>query len=553
MSKMIKVNFRNIANMEFPIDTPYKDIAKHFQNYFEYPILAVKVDNDIFDLSEKISKKCNIDFVDRTSLAGNHIYRKSLQFILVLAIKRLYGMEQEILIDHSVSKGVFCELVDKKINKEILKEIETEMKKIIKEDLTFVKISASRIDSIKYFRKMKRYDKVKVLKYISNTYINLYRVDTLYDYYFSEMAPSTGYIDTFGLTLIEDKGFILSHPDIFNPECVLPYKHHKKVFDKFFNYTDWGRKIRISNAADLNEIISLGKYADLIRVSEAYYESQLSKIAEDIYQKADKIKVVLLAGPSSSGKTTTSKRLETYLRSKGLVPHQISMDDYFVNREETPKDENGEYDFESIKAVDIDLLNRQLSKLLDGEKVLLPEFNFILGKREYKDKWLKLEENDIIIIEGIHALNDISTVSIEDDRKYKIYISPLSQLNVDNHNYTRTSDTRKLRRIVRDNKYRGHSASATLKMWSKIKDGEEKYIYPYQDNVNAVINSALIYEIAVLKTYAEPLLFSVEEDDPMYPEAIRLINYLRNYLPMPSDDVPSNSILREFIGGSVYE
>ena len=366
------------------------------------------------------------------------------------------------------------------------------------------------------------------------------------------MAPSTKYIDKFGLTLIDENGFVLSHPDLHNPECVLPYKHHKKVFDTFYHYCQWGKKIQVSNAADLNRIVANGEYGDLIRLSEAYYESQLSKIADDIYSKSDKIKVVLIAGPSSSGKTTSSKRLETYLRSKGLVPHQISTDDYFLNRVDTPKDENGEYDFETIDALDIDLLNKQLSKLLDGERVLLPQYNFILGKREYKNKWLQLEENDIIIIEGIHALNDLTTLSIDNNRKYKIFISPLSQVNVDNHNYIRTSDTRKLRRIVRDNKYRGHNASETLKMWSKIKQGENKYIYPYQDNVDAVINSALIYEIGILKTYVEPLLFSVEEDDPFYPEAIRLINFLRNFLPIPSEDVPANSILREFIGGSVY-
>lgn len=551
--RSIKVNFRNMISMEFPVDTPYKEIASHFQSYFEYPILAVKVDNDVFDLSDKLTKRCNIDFLDRTSLAGNHIYRRSLQFILVLAIKRLYGIEAEILIEHSVSKGVYCELVDRKVDKSVLKDIETEMIKIIEENLIFTKLSASRIDSIKYFKKIKRYDKVKELKYISNTYITLYRLDNVYDYYFSEMAPSTGYIDTFGLTLIDENGFVLSHPDLHNPECVLPYKHHKKVFDTFYSYCNWGKKIHVANAADLNKIVANGEYGDLIRLSEAYYESQLSKIADEIYKKESKVKVVLIAGPSSSGKTTTSKRLETYLRSKGLIPHQISMDDYFYNREDTPKDENGEYDFENITAVDVDLLNKQLSKLLDGERVLLPQYNFILGKREYKNKWLQLEENDIIIIEGIHALNDLSTISIDNDRKYKIFISPLSQVNVDNHNYIRSSDTRKLRRIVRDNKYRGHNASETLKMWSKIKNGEDQFIYPYQDHVNAVINSALVYEIGILKTYVEPLLFSVEEDDPYYPEAIRLINFLRNFLPIPSDDVPANSILREFIGGSVYE
>ncbi len=366
------------------------------------------------------------------------------------------------------------------------------------------------------------------------------------------MVPSTKYLDSFSLNYIDENGFVMCYPDIFNPECVLSYTHHKKLFDKFLEYTTWGRKINISNAADLNEIVSLGNYSDLIRLSETYYDSQISKIADKIYENSKNIKVVLIAGPSSSGKTTTSKKLEVYLRSKGLIPHQISIDDYFVNRENTPRDEDGELDFESVDAIDINLFNKHLLSILDGEKVLLPQYNFILGKREYKNKWLQLKENDIIIIEGLHALNDILTMSIGPNNKFKIYISPLTQLNIDNHNYIRTTDTRKLRRIIRDNKYRGHSASQTLEMWSKIKRGEEKYIFPYQDNVDAIINSALVYEIGVLKTYAEPLLFSVSEDDPMYPEALRLINFLRNFLPIPSDDVPNDSILREFIGGSVF-
>lgn len=552
MSRSIKVNFRNIITMDFLEGTTFKEIGEKFQGYFEYPILVANVDNSIVDLSDKLTKKCNIDFYDRSSLVGNHIYRKSLQFMLVLAIKRLFGQDAEVLIEHSVSKGVYCELVDIKITKSVLKNIETEMNKIVSEDLIFNKISASRIDSIKYFKKKKWLDKVKVLKYISNTYINLYRIDDVYDYYYSEMVPSTRYLEEFALNYINESGFVMCYPDIFNPECVLPYKHHELLFNKFLDYTNWGRKIEISNAADLNEIVSLGKYSDLIRLSEAYYNSQISKIADKIYENSKNIKVVLIAGPSSSGKTTTSKKLEVYLRSKGLVPHQISIDDYFVNREDTPRDENGELDFESIDALDVDLFNKQLLSLLDGEKVLLPQYNFVLGKREYKNKWLKLGENDIIIIEGLHALNDTMTMSIDSKNKFKIYISPLTQLNIDNHNYIRTTDTRKLRRIVRDNKYRGHSASDTLKMWSKIKRGEEKYIFPYQDNVDEIINSALVYEIGVLKTYVEPLLFSVTEDDPMYPEALRLINFLRNFLPIPSDDVPSDSILREFIGGSVF-
>ena len=287
-------------------------------------------------------------------------------------------------------------------------------------------------------------------------------------------------------------------------------------------------------------------------MAEANYNSQLANIADIIQKKMGKIKIVLLAGPTSSGKTTTARKLQVYLRTRGFKTHSISIDDYFYNRKDTPKKANGDYDFESIRAVDTDLFNKHLVKLLDGEKVLLPEYNFILGEREYNGRSLQLGESDIVIIEGLHALNPELTLAVDDASKYKIYISPLTQLNIDNHNRIHTSDTRRLRRIIRDNKYRGRDAAYTLKAWQHILEGEEEYVFPYQNTADIIINSALIYELGVLKTYAEPLLFSVNEDDEVYPEAIRLINFLRNFLPIPSDDVPQASVLREFIGGSCF-
>ena len=325
------------------------------------------------------------------------------------------------------------------------------------------------------------------------------------------------------------------------------------MFNSFDNFAKWCQTIGISNAADLNEIISQGKYNELIRLSETYYNNQLSNIAEKIYNNKNNVRLVLIAGPSSSGKTTTSKKLEVYLQSKGIKTHQISIDDYFYNRDKTPRLPNGELDTESLNAVDVTLFNKHLTKLLEGETVELPEYNFLLGKREYNGKKLKIGKDDMIIIEGLHGLNDDLTLSIERKNKYKIYISALTQLNVDNHNRIHTSDTRKLRRIIRDNKYRSYNSSTTLKMWKTIREGEEKFIFPYQDDADVIVNSALVYEMGILKTYAEPLLFSVEETDENYPEALRLINLLRNILPIPSDDVPKDSVLREFIGGSCFK
>lgn len=552
MEKYIKVNFRDLETKEFLEGTTFYEISHSFQKYFNYPILVAKVDNHLTELNAKLTKKCDIDFYDRSSNTGNSIYACSVQFLITVALKKLYP-DAEVIIQNSIDKGVYCELENLEISKTELKTLENKMKEIHKEHLIYTKVSVDRLDAITFFKKKKQYDKVKVLKYISNTYVNLYRLDDVYDYYFSDMAYSTDAIDSFKLTYIKKNGFVLSWPNIYNPECTLDYVHRPLIASTFSDYTKWGKTVDISNAADLNEVVSMGKYNDIIRLSETHFESQLSMIAEQIYQRRNNIKFVLLAGPSSSGKTTTAKKLEIYLQSKGLKTHTISVDDYFVNKEDTPVDEFGEYDFESIKAIDLNLFNRHLAKLLDGEKVQIPDYNFVTGKREYNKKYLKLEKDDIIVIEGLHAINDELTMAVDRINKFKIFIGPFTQLNIDNHNRIHTSDTRRLRRIVRDNKTRGYNAADTLRMWKKIREGEEKYIFPYQHDVDAVINSALLYELGVLKTYAEPLLFSVEENDEMYPEAIRLINFLRNFLPIPSDEVPKDSILREFIGGSGFE
>lgn len=552
MEKYIKVNFRDLETKEFLEGTTFYEISHSFQKYFNYPILVAKVDNHLTELNAKLTKKCDIDFYDRSSNTGNSIYACSVQFLMTVALKKLYP-DAEVIIQNSIDKGVYCELENLEISKTELKTLENKMKEIHKEHLIYTKVSVDRLDAITFFKKKKQYDKVKVLKYISNTYVNLYRLDDVYDYYFSDMAYSTDAIDSFKLTYIKKNGFVLSWPNIYNPECTLDYVHRPLIASTFADYTKWGKTVDISNAADLNEVVSMGKYNDIIRLSETHFESQLSMIAEQIYQRRNNIKFVLLAGPSSSGKTTTAKKLEIYLQSKGLKTHTISVDDYFLNKEDTPLDEFGEYDFESIKAIDLNLFNRHLAKLLDGEKVQIPDYNFVTGKREYNKKYLKLEKDDIVVIEGLHAINDELTMAVDRINKFKIFIGPFTQLNIDNHNRIHTSDTRRLRRIVRDNKTRGYNAADTLRMWKKIREGEEKYIFPYQHDVDAVINSALLYELGVLKTYAEPLLFSVEENDEMYPEAIRLINFLRNFLPIPSDEVPKDSILREFIGGSGFE
>lgn len=552
MDKMIKIEYKDGLIKEYPENTPLSEIANSFQGRYNFPILIAKVDNVIEELAYHITKKCTINFYDRSSTFGHTVYSHGVHFLMIVAIKKVLGNDAEVIIQHSIDKGVYCEMVNKEINKDVIKQIEAKMDELVKQDYNFIKLSVSRQDAMNFFRKKKQFDKVEVFKYISNTYINLYRLDEYYDYFFSEMPYSTKVLDEYKLTYIKDNGFVLSYPTINNPKYTDDYSHHKMMFDAFLDYTNMGRTVEISNAADLNKIVSLGKYNDVIQLAEANYNSQLAKAADIIFNKKGKVKIVLLAGPSSSGKTTTARKLEVYLKARGFKTHSISTDDYFLNRIDTPKKANGDYDFESLRAVDTDLFNKHLIKLLAGEKVLMPEYNFVLGEREYKGRTLQMGENDIIIIEGLHALNPELTVAIDDSNKFKIYISPLTQLNIDNHNRIHTSDTRRLRRIIRDNKYRGWNAADTLRNWKNILEGEEQYVFPYQNKADIIINSALIYELGVLKTYAEPLLFSVNEDDEVYPEAIRLINFLRNFLPIPSDDVPKESVLREFIGGSCF-
>ena len=552
MQGMVKVNFRDLETLEFAEGTTLEEVSHSFQKYFSFPILVAKVDNDLNSLKSTLEKKCDIDFYDRSSITGNTVYANSVQLLLVVAVKRVFGDTVDVHIEHSIDRGIYCELTGEKITKTSITKLEEEMKKMVKEDLVYTKLSVQRLDAIKYFKKKNQMDKVNVLKYVSNSFVNLHRLDDVYDYFFGEMAPSTEKVDDFKLTYIKDNGFILSFPNIYNPECTLEYKHHQVIFDEFLEYTRWGRNINISNASDLNKIVSIGKYQEVIQLAETHYESQLAKIADVIYEKKGEVKLIFLSGPSSSGKTTTAKKLSIYLKARGFNTYSLSTDDYFLDRKDTPRDENGEYDFEILEAIDLNLFNKHMSKLLDGEKVLIPEYNFITGKKEFKKNYIQLKEDDIVIIEGLHAINDILTMSIEKKNKIKIYVSPLTQLNIDNHNRIHTSDTRRLRRIIRDSRTRGYMAADTLKLWAKIREGEEKYIYPYQDECDIVINTALVYELGVLKTYAEPLLFSVPEDDPTYPEALRLINFLRNFLPVPSEEVPKDSVLREFIGGGYF-
>lgn len=528
-----------------------EEVANDFASYYKYPILLAKVNNRIKELTSTLKEDCKLEFLDLTTREGNRCHISGITYILICAVKKLYGKKANIQVQHSLDKGIYIE-TNFKLTKEKIKEIKDTMNSIINADMPITKVNIDRIEAIEYFENIGDYTKAGVMKYNTNNFIRLYRLGNYYNYFYNQMAVSTERLKAFDLTYIRENGFLLRFPTVYIKDKIKEYEPHPNMFDVFKEYRDWAKIMNIENSVELNKVISNGKINNLIKIDETLQNNRLLNVAKEIASKRNKIKIVLLAGPSSSGKTTTSKKLCMYLESFGLEPKVLSMDDYFVERKDNPKDKDGNYDFECLEAVDLKLFDKQIGQLLNGETVKIPTFNFQLGTKEYKEE-MTLGKNDIIVIEGIHALDNKILTNIERNRKYKIYISALTEINMDDHNRVSTSDNRLLRRIIRDNRTRGHSVEHTLEMWPKVREGEEKYIFPYQDEADYTINSALIYEIGVLKTYVEPLLYSVESDSPYYEEAKRLLNFLRLFLPIPSDAVPEDSIIREFIGKSYFE
>ena len=527
-----------------------QEIYGDFQDKYQYPILIARVDNRWRELTHKLEENCTVEFLDLTSSEGNRVHIYGLTFILIYAIKRLFGKDADVIVQHSVDKGVLFQSTFK-LNEEKVERIKAEMKEIIKRDLPFTKVTIDRIEAINYFEEIGDIVKAKVLRYSMDNYVTLYRLGNIYNTFYNPMPISTGKLPDFDLSYIKDNSFSLRFPTVYIPDKIKKYQHHPKLFEIYEFYKMWGKVMQVQNAADLNRIVSSGKIGDLIKIDETAQGYRLLDIGKSIYERKDKVKIVLIAGPSSAGKTTTSRKLSMFLECFGMHPKALSMDDYFLDRKDCPKDENGEYDFECLDAVDLKLFDKQVGELLKGEEVTIPTFNFVYGVKEYK-KTMKLEEDDILIIEGIHALDTKVLTNIPREKKYKIYISPLTEINLDNHNRIATTDNRLLRRIVRDNRTRNYKVEDTISSWGKVRRGEELYIFPYQDESDAIINSAAMYEIGVLKTYAEPLLYAVDPKSPYYEEAKRLLKILRLFLPIPSDSIPEDAVLREFIGGSYF-
>ncbi|CDD29502.1 fision threonyl-tRNA synthetase (N-terminal part) and uridine kinase [Clostridium sp. CAG:433] len=544
----VKVTYLGKSYM-YPKDITLEDISKDFQENYSETIIMAEVNGRPYELNYKVTDDVTVDFFDLTSPTGNRVYESGLIFVLEKACLNM--LNSEIEVKYSIDKGIYIKTY-KKITKEDLDKVSREMKEIVKRDLPIQKNLVNRLEAIEYYKSTKSYDKVNVLKYSVNTNVNLYRLMDIYNYFFSYLPVSTGALKEFKLTYIDQNSFVLRYPNIYYLNKIPVYKHHDKLFNEFKKYDEWSEKLGIENVSSLNSRVTKGNVDDIVLLSENIQNNSLFRIAETIYNNK-KLKLILLAGPSSSGKTTTSKKLELFLKGFGLNPIAISIDNYFVDRDKTPRLPDGSYDFESLNSINVELFNKNLKDLLDGKEVTLPVYNFITGKSELSDESIKLGEKEILIVEGLHALNEELTYSIDKKNKYKIYLCPLTVLSLDNHNRIRTTDNRLLRRIVRDNRTRGYSASDTLSSWGKVREGEEKYVFPFQDEADVIFNTSLIYELGVLKTYAEPLLYSVEESDPMYKEAVRLLNLLKNILPISNDYIPVDSIVREFIGGGYFK
>lgn len=529
------------------------------------------------ELGKLLDRDVELKLVEKTSVIGMDTYKRSLTFLMVKAFSDVMGYEsyvdketeKEVLavwysvnVMYSVGKGYYCKLQKNEssengvkteqipVTKELLTRVKNRMNEMVRKNITIVKQSVSTDEAIARFARQGRIDKERLFRYRRVSKANLYSIEDYEDYFYGYMVPSTGYLTCYDLVLY-DEGFLLMAPTREEPEIIPEFVPQEKLFNVLKTSDAWSKTLEVSNVGELNECITKGDIRELMLVQEALQEKQIAQIA-DMIREGEK-KIVLIAGPSSSGKTTFSHRLSVQLRAHGLRPYPFALDNYFVERENTPRDENGNYNFECIEAMDLELFRSDMKKLLAGEEIQIPTFNFTLGKREYKGKKLKLNSGDVLVAEGIHALNPLMIEGLPEESQFKIYISALTQLNVDNHNRIPTTDGRLLRRIVRDARTRGNNARDTIAMWQSVRRGEETYIFPFQEEADVMFNSALIYELSVIKQYAEPLLFSVPKNCEEYYEAKRLLKFLDYFLGLEVTNIPTNSILREFVGGGCFD
>ena len=538
----------------YPAGTTYQEIAADFQAQYPYDILLVNRDGKLCELHKTLDRDCTLKLITAQEKPGMQTYERSVVFLMLKAFLDTVGKErvERVCVEYSISHGLFIRAKGNfLLDQALLTRVEARMREMSAQALPIQKRSVNTDDAVEMFQQAQMRDKARLLSYRINSHVNIYTLDGFTDYFYGYMVPHTGYLKCFALELFAD-GFVLRLPDQKKPDTLGAFQPSVKVFQALHDATERSKALHISNVAEMNDVISQGKATEMILAQEAMMEKKIGDIAEEIAGRKD-VRFVMIAGPSSSGKTTFSHRLCTQLVACGMRPHAIATDNYFKNRVDTPRQPNGDYDFESLGAMDVEQFNSDMSRLLQGETVEIPQFNFKKGVREYNGDFLTLGAQDVLVIEGIHCLNDRFSHTLPKESKYKIYISCLTTLNVDDHNRIPTTDARLLRRIERDARTRGHGAQATIRMWPSVRKGEEDNIFPYQDSADMIFNSALLYETALLKPYVEPLLFGIPRDCEEYVEAKRLLKFLNYFLPLPADDVPKTSLLREFVGGGCYK
>lgn len=537
---------------EYPKGITFQEIAREYQDEYQDDIVLVQFQNNLRELKKMAVRDGKLKFITTADKAGRDTYRRSVTLLMEAAAGELFP-DLRLLVQHSIGQGYYCEFCGKDkcypAEEKILCRLKEKMIELAGLDVPIIKHNLNTQDAIYRFTQLGRMDKVRLLRYRRSSRVNIYELNGYIDYYYGYMVPSAGYLKYFDLKPYKN-GFMLMFPDKKTKEAA-EFSPSDKLFQIMDDSARWGIDMGVRTVGELNDVIAQGRIQDLILVQESWMEQKIGKIAETIAADRRK-KIILVAGPTSSGKTTFSHRLSIQLTAQGLTPHPIAMDDFYVNREDTPKDESGEYDFECLEALDIPLFNQTMNDLLAGKEVILPVFNFKTGHREYRQKPMQLGPEDVLVIEGIHGLNEKLSYQLPKESKFKIYISALTQLNIDEHNNLSTTDGRLLRRIVRDSRTRNTTARETLARWNSVRRGEEKNIFPFQEEADVMFNSALIYELSVLKLYAEPLLFSIDSDCPEYIEAKRLLKFLDYFLPVPGENIGHNSILREFIGGSCF-
>ena len=549
---MIKATV-NQSIYEVKEGTTLSDLAKQVQLPQEPIILLAYMDGKLRELFTPMTKDCHVRFVTLKEQAGYMAYKRTATLMFLKACEDLLGTgaTTKIALDYSIGNSIFCDfLEDRVIDEAFARSIQKRMEELAKANLPITKRSLDTDQAAKYFDRIGFKGKKELFQFRRESKMNIYSLDGYDNYFYGYMAPSTGYISAF-LVSAYQHGVVLQIPKRKQTEEIVPFTPQPKLFHVMQRSREWTKTMGVDTVGALNDEITHGNINHLILLQEGLQEKLLADIADEIVSKNKRI--ILIAGPSSSGKTTFSHRLSIQLEIAGLTPHPVSMDDYFLDRELSPRDENGNYNFETIASLDVDLLTKHINQLLDGEEIDVPSYNFITGKREYHGHKLKIGEKDVLVMEGIHGLNGTLTNEIPEDAKYRIYVSALNQINLDEHNRIPSSDGRLLRRIVRDAMTRGNDARETISRWDSVRKGEEDNIFPYQEEADVMFNSAQIYEIAVLKQYAEPLLFAVPRDCPEYQEAKRLLKFLEYFLNIPSEAIPKTSLLREFIGGSCFD